>query len=184
MVAGLQVAATVHVKSMAETFGCPHCGADVPVGALACPVCGSDENTGWSEQAELEPIFYDYDDEFEGDYDGPDERGSSSNPWFRLAVVVIAVITVSAVVAASFPAGIYLVPLLFLAVGALYYYSQIYPNTEHARKRELYQDLLWKAQGDEAMIERWIEYERKRSPDLKEIELMEDAIYRWERDNR
>jgi hypothetical protein len=169
---------------MANTFECPHCGADVPVGALACPVCGSDENTGWSEQAEVEPIFYDYDDEVEREFDGPDEQGSFAGPWFRLAVVVVAVITVSAVVASSFPAGIYLVPLLFLIVGALYYRSQIYPHTDRARKQELYQDLLWKAQGDEAMIERWIEYERKRSPELKEIELMEDAIYRWERDNK
>jgi hypothetical protein len=169
---------------MSDTFECPHCGADVPVGALACPACGSDENTGWSEQAELEPIFYDYDDEVEGAYDEPGASGSFAGPWFRLAVVIVAVITVSAVVATSFPWGVYLVPLIFLAVGALYYYSQIYPHTEYARKRELYQDLLWKAQGDEAMVDRWIEYERKRSPELTEIELMEDAIYRWERDNR
>lgn len=156
----------------------------MPLGALACPACGSDENTGWSERAKLEPVFDDYDDELEGEYDPPDESSSFAGPWFRLVVVVVAVITVSALVAASFPGGIYLVPLIFLVVGALYYYSQVYPHTDHARKRELYKDLLWKAQGDEAMIERWIEYERLRSPDLTEIELMEDAIFRWERDNR
>jgi hypothetical protein len=32
-----------------ETFPCPTCGEEVPVGAKACPSCGADENTGWSE---------------------------------------------------------------------------------------------------------------------------------------
>ena len=169
---------------MADTFECPHCGADVPNGAPACPVCGSDENTGWSEQAEIEPVFYDYDDELELEYEEPEGSGSFSSPWLRLALVVIAVLTASALIATSFPGGIYLVPVLIVAVGYLYYRSQIYPYTDRAIKKELYEDLLWKAQGDEAMIERWIEYERQRSPESDEIELMEDAIYRWERDNR
>jgi hypothetical protein len=34
-----------------ETFPCPHCGYEVPDGALACPDCGSDDETGWSETA-------------------------------------------------------------------------------------------------------------------------------------
>ncbi len=32
-----------------ETWNCPNCGADVPVGRPACPECGSDAETGWSE---------------------------------------------------------------------------------------------------------------------------------------
>jgi hypothetical protein len=35
-----------------RTFECPHCGADVPVRALACPECGSDAGSGWSEDAD------------------------------------------------------------------------------------------------------------------------------------
>jgi hypothetical protein len=31
---------------------CPNCGAEVPANAKACPECGSDEDTGWSEEAE------------------------------------------------------------------------------------------------------------------------------------
>ena len=31
---------------------CPNCGAEVPPNAKACPECGSDEETGWSEQAQ------------------------------------------------------------------------------------------------------------------------------------
>ena len=37
------------VNRSEQTFTCPHCGADVPMGAPACPECGSDEETGWSE---------------------------------------------------------------------------------------------------------------------------------------
>ena len=39
-------------KRNPEYFTCPHCGADVPVGALACRECGSDAETGWSEDAD------------------------------------------------------------------------------------------------------------------------------------
>jgi hypothetical protein len=39
-------------KRKPDTFVCPHCGADVPVGARVCRACGSDEETGWSEDAE------------------------------------------------------------------------------------------------------------------------------------
>ncbi len=34
---------------MSDYFGCPNCGAEVPIKAKSCPDCGSDENTGWSE---------------------------------------------------------------------------------------------------------------------------------------
>ncbi|MEM6552230.1 MAG: zinc ribbon domain-containing protein [Planctomycetota bacterium] len=39
-------------KHVTGTFSCPACGANVREGALACPECGSDEETGWSEEAE------------------------------------------------------------------------------------------------------------------------------------
>jgi hypothetical protein len=37
-----------------EIFECPHCGADVPVGARACRECGSDAGTGWQESEEVD----------------------------------------------------------------------------------------------------------------------------------
>ncbi len=48
-------------------FVCPNCGAEVPANAKACPECGSDEQTGWSEQAQssgldLPDEQFDYDD--------------------------------------------------------------------------------------------------------------------------
>ena len=52
-------------------FVCPHCGADVPVGAPACRECGSDAETGCGEDADKWgadiPSGYDSDDDF--DYD-------------------------------------------------------------------------------------------------------------------
>jgi hypothetical protein len=54
-----------------ETFVCPHCGADVAVGAAACRECGSDAETGWSQDADVWeagiPTGYGSDDDF--DYD-------------------------------------------------------------------------------------------------------------------
>jgi len=35
-----------------EEIVCAHCGAMVSADANACPECGSDENTGWSEDAD------------------------------------------------------------------------------------------------------------------------------------
>ena len=37
-----------------ERFPCPHCGADVLVGAKVCRECGSDADTGWQSQEEID----------------------------------------------------------------------------------------------------------------------------------
>ena len=52
-------------------FACPHCGADVPVGAPACRECGSDADTGWSEDADKweADIPTGYGTEEDSDYD-------------------------------------------------------------------------------------------------------------------
>ena len=34
-----------------DYFVCPHCGANVPAGAMSCRDCGADDETGWSENA-------------------------------------------------------------------------------------------------------------------------------------
>ncbi len=75
---------------------CPNCGGEVPPGARACPHCGSDEQTGWSEEAEtggldLPEEKFDYDDfvkrEFGGGTPGP--RGVRWW-WWLIAVVLLA----------------------------------------------------------------------------------------------
>jgi ribosomal protein L40E len=63
--------AAVKPKRKPETFVCPHCGADVAVGASACRECGSDDETGWSEGAGVWaagiPTGYGDDDDFDDD---------------------------------------------------------------------------------------------------------------------
>ena len=55
----------------AESFACPHCGADVIVGARSCRTCGSDSETGWTEDrgswGAEDAVGYGEDDDF--DYD-------------------------------------------------------------------------------------------------------------------
>ncbi len=48
---------------------------------------------------------------------------------------------------------------------------------------DLYRKLLNKAKGDSELVERLVEYERKRKPYAGQEELMERAINRWEHDN-
>ena len=87
-------------KSKQEYFSCPHCGADVPVGAAACRECGSDEETGWSEDAYGESLSTSegYADEDDFDYDEfvhrefPEDATPRSLSARQLAVIVLVVI--------------------------------------------------------------------------------------------
>lgn len=49
---------------------------------------------------------------------------------------------------------------------------------------DVYQNLLGKARGDAALVERLIRLEQQRAPNLSRDELIRRAIERWERDNR
>jgi hypothetical protein len=51
-------------------------------------------------------------------------------------------------------------------------------------RSRLYEDLLVKCRRDKGVADRLIEYERKRKPNAGELELIENAIERWEKDNR
>jgi hypothetical protein len=57
-----------------RSFDCPHCGAQVSIGASFCRECGSDDQTGWSEDAESSPfdcgIDFDYDEFIEREFPG------------------------------------------------------------------------------------------------------------------
>ena len=49
---------------------------------------------------------------------------------------------------------------------------------------DLYSDLLEKVRFDHRTAERLIEFERKRTPEASRVTLIQNAIRRWERDNR
>jgi hypothetical protein len=48
----------------------------------------------------------------------------------------------------------------------------------------LYQNLLNKVRGDAHLAQRLIDYERQRAPHASEGQIVQNAIDRWERDNR
>jgi hypothetical protein len=64
------------------------------------------------------------------------------------------------------------------------YLIQQYSKTGLGRENQLYEKLLQKSRGDRQLVERLIEYERRRSPNSSRTDLLQTAIYRWERDRR
>lgn len=56
---------------------CPHCGAEIPEGAISCRECGSDAKTGWSEGAENSDLETpDYDEILENEFGSRKKRTS------------------------------------------------------------------------------------------------------------
>jgi hypothetical protein len=164
---------------MPGTFICPVCGTDVDMDAVVCPECGSDEETGWSEDTVYDGLYlYDSDE----DDLGP-RRHSRSHPWFKYLIPVLIFITLAAFMATAVPWGIYLIPVILLVAGIAYYFMEVAPNLQVNQEKKFYEALLLRANGDHALVERWIAYERRRTPDDDELQLMEAALYRWQRDN-
>jgi hypothetical protein len=52
------------------------------------------------------------------------------------------------------------------------------------REAVLFDDLLRKVGGDRSVVERLIEYEKRQSPNARRVDLLQNAITRWERENR
>lgn len=161
---------------MATTFSCPNCGAEVPITALACPQCGSDENTGWSDEANYAHLLT-------PEYDDTAVRRQPA--WRRVLLIVLALGMAGTAVAALYrvnPAAA-LGGLLLLVISGILLYRGL-PVAGRNGSSKLYDDLLRKARGDAALVERWISYEASRHPDGDEQTWMENARDRWERDNR
>jgi hypothetical protein len=158
---------------MSDYFICPHCGAEVANDAVVCPECGSDDETGWSEETAYDGL---------GLYDEPVAQGYSLR--MKWGVTAVTLLILFAFIAAVFRWGIYLIPLVLLGIGYAYYRANVLPHTTSSREKQLYADLLLKARGDKALVERWIGYEWQRNPGAERLELLEDALQRWYRDNR
>lgn len=80
---------------MSETFECPACGEDVPVGARACPHCGADEKTGWNEDAtrydgvDLPDPDFDYDDFVKQEFGSPATPRHISWLWWLVGAIAV-----------------------------------------------------------------------------------------------
>ena len=72
--------------------------------------------------------------------------------------------------------------LPFLTYFGLQFASDPKASEMAANETELYQQLLRKALGDHAKVERLIEHERQRNPEGKRTEWLRAALERWERD--
>lgn len=160
---------------MARTFECPHCGADVPVGARSCPVCGSDEETGWSDAADYGHLL---------PTDDEDELpivGTSAVPWLPFLIGVSALVVVAVVLSREQ----LILPILLLAALAaalLARRSRAVGPTD--RETALYQRLLARARGDSALADRLVAHEAQRNPAGSRAQHLQSALDRWERDAR
>ena len=52
------------------------------------------------------------------------------------------------------------------------------------REAALFDDLLRKVGGDRSVVERLIEFERKQKPNATRLTCLQNAISRWEQENR
>lgn len=52
------------------------------------------------------------------------------------------------------------------------------------REASLFDDLLRKVGGDRSVLERLIEYERQQRPESTRLTCLQNAIHRWEQENR
>lgn len=52
------------------------------------------------------------------------------------------------------------------------------------KEATLFDDLLRKVGGDRSVVERLIEYERQQRPDATRLTCLQNAIQRWEQENR
>jgi hypothetical protein len=159
------------------TFICPFCGTRVPNDAPACPECGSDETTGWSSDVGILP---------ESDLDeDPGVRGKEQVAWWKILVPFLAVLAILAMLGQNL--GWY--TLIFIPVALIGYGLYVFFKRRRDKARDdsgelIYAQLLIRARGDEALVERLIEYERKSNPFRTRKDLLTDALRRWERDNR
>jgi hypothetical protein len=81
---------------------CPNCGADLGPNVRACPECGSDEQTGWSEQAQQDALGlpdadFDYDDFVRREF-APDRIKPRGIGWFWWAVAAVVLVAFLALV--------------------------------------------------------------------------------------
>ena len=164
------------MKKKKDFFICPHCGEAVPVSAPACPGCGSDNETGWNEDfVYAEPLY---------DEERQETIPRKSRSWVKYVITGLTMLLVSALLVALLSWGIFLVPFVLVIMAVVFYFTQVYPNTTRAVEKRLEKQLLYMVNGDREKVNRLVLYEQMRRPVLKRHQLLENAIYRLQRDRR
>jgi len=62
--------------------------------------------------------------------------------------------------------------------------ARLFPMRRAAPEEQVYRAVLRKVHGDRETVERLVEYERQRAPSASRPTLLQNALDRWERDNR
>lgn len=149
----------------------------MPLKARACPECGSDEETGWSEAASYSHLL---------PYTGDSEtNASASKTWQKYSIAAIAIFVITVFLASQgFSWSFYVIPLIALAGSIAYYASRRYKSSRWGMEKQLYQQLLKRTRSEKKLAQKLIEYERQLSPGSNQLQLLQNAIYRWDRDRR
>ncbi|UBF23631.1 hypothetical protein K9N68_17800 [Kovacikia minuta CCNUW1] len=148
-----------------------------PCKARACPECGSDRETGWSEAAQYTHLLPDRGDS--------DMEGSQSKTWKRYAIAATAIVVIIAfLVTQGFIWSLYVVPVIALIGGIAYFLNRRSSSSDRGMEKQLYRQLLNRAGGDNNLADRLVELERQRNPGSNRLQLLQNAIYRWDRDRR
>ncbi len=155
---------------MPEVFTCPHCGADVPIRAIACRVCGSDRETGWAEGAKSTALLPDTGDRAE--YRPAQRRFMAAIAIFLTIWLPMIWLHINWLVFA----------LLWLLGSVIYYGRALYRQQPRQRERRYYQQLLAQTGGDRDLLARIIVLEQQRNPNATRLQLLEQVWQRWQRD--
>lgn len=142
--------------------------------AQSCPECGSDDETGWSDTTVQDETT---DDPF---YAGETAAARRSGAFLWPLLLLIPV-------GASYLGGALWGLTLLAACGlaSVFFLFQTRSASRPVRKeRDLYENLLRKAGGDEKLVASIIVNEQRRRPQSSRSEAMQSAIYKWERDNK
>jgi hypothetical protein len=79
---------------------------------------------------------------------------------------------------------IWLVLAILCLVGGLANYIITQRNRPRRLEQRLDQQLMEQTRGDRNLVERLIAYEKQRNPTASNIQLLQDALSRWQRDRR
>ncbi len=159
---------------MPKYFTCPACGADVPIRAKACPECGSDKETGWSDAAQYAHLLPDR---------GNEGYDSQISVWRQYFIPIAAIVGLMGfLMAAGFVWVAILVPLVVAGFRFVPWLMKQRGNTSRGLESQAYEQLLRRSAGDRSLADRLIEFEQNRTPEATRLQLIQNAIFRWDRD--